>query len=311
MEVHPFRFGLQVATAPSRAALAERARRAEGLGFSVLHLADHLDEVLPPLPGLVTVAEATTTLRVGTLVVNSDLRHPVVLAREAAAVDLLSDGRLELGLGAGHAEPEYRSAGVPFDRAPVRIARLGEALTIVKGLLAGEEVTFSGRYHRVTGHRVHPLPVQRPRPPVLVGGGGRLVLALAAREADIVGFTGLGAAADAGGHHRVPSGFSPASVDGQVAAVRAAAGDRAGDIELHALVQAVAVTDDRGAAVGRLGRHFPTLTPTDLEATPYLLVGSVDGLVEALQARRERFGISYYSVRDEALAPVVARLAGT
>jgi probable F420-dependent oxidoreductase len=187
MAVPPFRFGLQLITADSRAALVDRARRAEDLGFDVVQTADHLDEVLPPLLTLATVAGATTTLRLGTLVVNNDLRHPVVLAREAAALDLLSDGRLELGVGAGHSEPEYRSAGLPFDRPGVRIARLGESLTLLDGLLRGDEVTLAGDHYAVTGARVHPRPVQGPRPPLLVGGGGPRLLALAARTADVVG----------------------------------------------------------------------------------------------------------------------------
>ncbi len=156
---------------------------------------------MPPIPALVAAANATTTLRLGTLVPNNDWRHPVVLAREAAALDLLSDGRFELGLGAGHSGPEYRSAGVDFDPAATRVARLGEAVTIVKGLLAGDEVTFAGEHYRVEAHRVHPRPVQGPRPPVLIGGNGRALLHLAAREADIVGLSGTGRTKADGQHH--------------------------------------------------------------------------------------------------------------
>jgi probable F420-dependent oxidoreductase len=309
--VPPFRFGLQVVTAASRTALVERARRAEDLGFSVLQTADHLDEVLPPLVTLATVAEATSRLRVGTLVLNNDLRHPVVLAREAAAVDLLSDGRLELGIGAGHSEPEYRSAGLPFDRPGVRIERLAESLALLDGLLSGQEVTTAGRHYTVTAARVFPRPVQQPRPPILVGGGGRKVLALAARRADVVGLTGTGPTR-ADGRHHVPTGWPPAAVDAQVASVRseAAAAGRATP-ELHALVQVVDVTDDRRGALERLQRHLPELTLADLEGTPYLLVGSPTAMAEQLQATRERWGISFVTVRDEALAPVIAELAGT
>jgi probable F420-dependent oxidoreductase len=311
MTMAPFRFGLQVVTADSRAALVERARVAEDLGFDIVQTADHLDEVLPPLVTLAAVASATTTLRVGTLVLNNDLRHPVVLAREAAAVDLLSDGRLELGIGAGHSEPEYRSAGLRFDRPGVRIDRLAEALAVLDGLLRGEEVTHAGTHYTVTGARVFPRPVQDPRPPLLVGGGGPRLLGLAARTADVVGLTGTGPTREDGRNH-VPSHWSPASVDAQVGHVRAeAAGAGRLAPELHALVQVVNITDDRRGALQAVHRHLPELTREDLEGTPYLLVGSVDSMVEQLQAARERWGISYVSVRDEALAPVVARLAGT
>jgi probable F420-dependent oxidoreductase len=307
-----FRFGLQVFTADSRAALVERARRAEDLGFDIVHTADHLDELLPPLVTLATVAAATTTLRVGTLVLNNDLRHPVVLAREAAAVDLLSDGRLELGLGAGHSEPEYRSAGLPFDRPSVRIERLAESLAILDGLLRGDEVTLTGAHYTVAGARVFPRPVQIPRPPLLVGGGGRRTLALAARTADVVGLTGTGPTR-ADGRNHVPSHWAPAAVDAQVAHVRgeAAAAGRPRP-EIHALVQVVTITDDRRAALETIRPHVPELSLEDLEGTPYLLVGSVDAIVEQLQAARERWGVTYATVRDEdAMAPVIARLAGT
>ena len=307
-----FRFGLQLLTADSRAALVERARRAEDLGFDIVQTADHLDELLPPLVTLATVAEATTTLRVGTLVLNNDLRHPVVLAREAAAVDLLSDGRLELGMGAGHSEPEYRSAGIPFDRPATRVERLAESLALLDGLLRGDEVTAAGTHYTVTGARVFPRPVQRPRPRLLVGGGSRRVLALAARAADVVGLTGTGPTRPDGRQH-VPSHWAPAAVDEQVAHVRAeaAAVGRAAP-ELHALVQVVDVTDDRRGALEAIQRHVPEVTVEDLEGTPYLLVGSVDAIVEQLQAARERWGISYATVRDEeAMAPVIAELAGT
>jgi probable F420-dependent oxidoreductase len=312
MTVAPFRFGLQVVTAGSRGALVERARRVEDLGFEVLQTADHLDEVLPPLVTLATVAEATTTLRVGTLVLNNDLRHPVVLAREAAAVDLLSEGRLELGIGAGHSEPEYRSAGLRFDPPGVRIDRLAESLHLLDGLLRGEEVTSAGPHYAVTAARAFPRPVQDPRPPLLVGGGGRRLLALAARTADVVGLTGTGPTR-ADGRDHVPSHWAPSAVDAQVAHVRAeaAAAGRPAAPELHALVQVVTVTGDRRRALEAVQRHLPELTLEDLEGTPYLLVGTVDAMVEQLQAARERWGISYVTVRDEALAPAVARLAGT
>jgi probable F420-dependent oxidoreductase len=189
--MQPFRFGVNVRSAKSRAEWQETARKIEGLGYGTLTLPDHLTELIAPMAALVSAAEVTTTLRVGTNVLNNDLRHPVLVAREAAAVDLLTDGRLQLGLGAGSIQAEYEQAGLCFDRGRTRVERLAEAVTIIKGLLKGEEVTFAGRHYRVTGHTIGPLPVQRPHPPILIGGNGPKLLALAAREADIVGLSGL------------------------------------------------------------------------------------------------------------------------
>jgi probable F420-dependent oxidoreductase len=265
------------------------------------------------MAALVSAAAATTRLRVGTFVLNNDLRHPVLVAREAATVDLLSDGRLELGLGAGHTKAEYDQAGLGFDPAGVRIARLAEALTVITGLLGGERVTLAGQHYRVTDHAIYPPPppVQRPRPPILVGGQGRALLTLAARMADIVGLTGI--IFREGGLRPDVSGFRPAAVEERVRLVRAAAGDRSARLELNALVQRVVVTDDaRGAAV-ELASRWAQLSPDEILESPFVLIGTVDQLVERLQARRARWGISYYVVFEPALdafAPVVARLAG-
>jgi probable F420-dependent oxidoreductase len=308
-----FRFGVSVAAASTRAAWVARARGVEARGFDALQVPDHpVPQALPPLVSLAAAAEATAGLRLGTLVVNNDLRHPVVLAREAAAVDVLSDGRLELGLGAGHARPEYEEVGLRFDPPRTRVERLDEALAIVSALLAGEQVTVTGRHYRVTGHRAWPVPVQRPRPPLLVGGNGRALLTVAARRADIVGFTGTGRTKPDGQHHE-PSGFPPGAVADRVALVQDAAGERAGDLELHALVQAVVVTLDRRAAAERLRHRLPELTTDEILATPYLLLGTADQLVEQLVAHREQFGFSYWTVFEgamEAFTPVVERLRG-
>jgi probable F420-dependent oxidoreductase len=170
--MQPFRFGVNARRAKSRAEWQETARKIEGLGYTTLTLPDHLTDMIAPMPALVSAAEATTTLRVGTNVLNNDLRHPVLVAREAAAVDLLTDGRLQLGLGAGSIQAEYEQAGLGFDRGRTRVERLAEAVTIMKGLLKGEKITFAGRHYHVTGHAIAPLPVQRPHPPILIGGNG-------------------------------------------------------------------------------------------------------------------------------------------
>src|SRR6266849_5623065 len=176
----PFRIGVNVLSAGSRAEWADKARKLEDLGYYALTVPDHLADLLAPLPALVSAAAATTSLRVGTNVLNNDFRHPVLVAREAATVDLLTDGRLQLGLGAGHMQSEYDQAGLRFDAGGIRVERLAEAVTIIKGLLTGAPVTFAGRHYQVTDHQIHPLPVQRPHPPLLIGGNGRRLLTLAA-----------------------------------------------------------------------------------------------------------------------------------
>ena len=310
--MRPFRFGVNMWSGGSRAAWTDNARKAEGLGYSVLTVPDHLSDFLAPIPALAAAAHATKDLRVGTMVLNNDLRHPVLVAREAATLDLLSDGRLELGLGAGHMKSEYDQAGLSFDPGGTRVERLTEAVVIVKGLLAGEPFTFSGRHYRVAGHRVHPLPVQRPYPPIVVGGNAPRLLALAGREADIVGLTGI--AFRQGGTQPDVSAWKPATVDERLAVVRHSAGERYEHLELNALVQRVVVTDDRRRAAQELARRWPSLSPEDLLGSPYLLIGTVNQMVEDLRARRERWGISYYTTFEpylDALAPVVNRLAGT
>lgn len=302
---------MSVRNAGSRLEWAERARKLEDLGYSTLTVPDHLAEVIAPMSALASAAEATRHLRVGTLVLNNDLRHPVLVAREAATVDLLSGGRFELGLGAGYMKSEYDQAGLRFDRGATRVERLAEAVVLVKRLLCGEEVSFPGRHYRVSRHIIHPRPVQRPHPPIAIGGNGWRLLALAAQEADIVGLTGI--TFRRGGTDVDVSGWRPGSVDERVRAVRAAAGDRYEQLELNALVQRVIVTNDRRHAAEEFAQRWPALDADELLETPFLLLGTVDQLVDDLQARRERWGISYYVIFEpsvDAFAPIVARLAG-
>src|SRR5882724_1575037 len=307
----PFRFGVNVSSAGSRAEWTDKARKAEQVGYSVFTVPDHLAGIFAPMPALMSAAAATKRLRVGTNVLNNDFRHPVLVAREAATADLLTDGRLQLGLGAGHMKSEYDDAGLHFDAGGARVERLAEAVPIVKGLLKGEEVTFGGRYYRVNGHKIHPLPVQRPHPPILIGGNGRQLLTLAAKEADIVGLSGI--TFRHGGAERDLSGWRTAGVDQRVQLVREAAGDRYELLELNALVQTVVVTDNRRQAAEELARRWPQLSPAEILESPYALIGTVDQQVEDLQARRERWGISYWVIFEpymETVAPVVAKLAG-
>ena len=307
----PFQFGVNVWGAQSRAEWMRKARRVEELGYSTLTVPDHLGQFFSPMPALVAAAEATTRLRVGTNVLNNDLRHPVLVAREAATVDRLTDGRLQLGLGAGHTKSEYDEAGLRYDAGGTRVERLAEAVTIIKALLEGGPVTFVRRHYRVTEHTGHPAPVQQPHPPLLIGGNGPRLLALAAREADIVGLSGI--TFRGGGTKADVSGWTPTGVDERMRLVREAAGTRFDHLEVSALVQRVVVTQERRRAAEELVTRWTPLTPDELLQSPYVLVGTVEEIVQDLQARRARWGISYYVTFEpymEVLAPVVARLAG-
>lgn len=296
-----------MATAGSAAEWQARARQAEELGYSTLLIPDHLADCLSPWTALAAAAAATERLRVGTLVLNNDFRHPVLVAREAATLDLLSGGRLELGLGAGHMRRrEYDEAGIGFDSAGVRVDRLGESLSIVKSLLAGDEVNYDGSHYQVRRHTLWPRPARRP--PIVVGGNGDRLLALAAREADIVGLVGF--SLRRGGTARDASAFTAGGIEAKLAVVRESAGDRLPEIELNALVQRVVVTDDRRAAAEELPMRG-LLTADEILDSPFLLIGTHDEMADALIRRRERYGISYWVVFEpaiEALAPVVRRL---
>lgn len=308
----PFRFSLQAVEAGSRREWHDLVRRVDDAGFDMIVTADHLGGCLSPLLPLATAAEVSDRLRLGVMVLNNDFHHPSLLARSAATLDLLSDGRVELGLGAGHAKPEYERAGLAFDPPGVRVGRLEESVVLLRRLLDGETVTFTGAHHRLVEERCDPAPVQA-RVPLLVGGGGRRVHRIAARHADAVGFTGLGRTLEDGQRHD-PIGFRADQVDRDVAAVRAAAAPRSSPLELQVLVQAVVVTDDaHGVAAQISTTRLPSLGPDDLLATPYLLIGSAPTLVDRLVEQRERWGFSHYTVRPDALGqlePVVAALAG-
>jgi probable F420-dependent oxidoreductase len=252
-------------------------------------------------------AAATTSLRVGTLVLDNDFRHPALTALEAATLDVLTGGRLELGIGAGWMLEDYSSSGIPFDPPGVRVDRLEESLRIIKPLLRGESITFRGTYYQVTDLQGSPAPVQQPSPPIFLGAGGKRMLALAAREADIVGIAPP--ALPQGG---IDLDIAAASVERQVNYLRERAGDRINAIELHMLNQYLDVTDHpRDSAEEKANEWgLPTETIAD---SPHMLIGSVESIVETLLERRERFGFSYIAVRPpvmEAFAPVVHQLHG-
>jgi probable F420-dependent oxidoreductase len=310
--LRPFRFGVISLEAASGSAWIEFARRAEALGYDILLVGDHFGGLPAVGPALAVAASVTTTLRIGTLVWQNDLRHPALVAQEAATLDLLSDGRFECGIGAGGSRPpDYAWTGIPFDSPGVRVSRLEESLTIIRGLFGDEPVTFKGEHYTITEYNGLPKPVQRPHPPIFIGGGGPRMLALAAREADIVGL--IPPMLAAGGQFRTEQSTSDA-VAAQIDRLRRAAGDRFPDLELNILLQRLIVTDDARQASEQMSREWTPLTPEQILDTPSLLIGTIDAIVEQVRERRERLGISYTIVFDwamEAFAPVVAQLAGS
>lgn len=312
--VRPFRFGIAVSeSAPSRDEWMTLVRKTEDLGYAIFQVADHYVNEYLPIAALMSAADASSTLRVGSFVFDNDFRHPVQLAKEVAALDLLSGGRFELGIGAGWHQPEYDQVGLPFERAGLRIARLEEAVSIIKHFFTQEWVTFAGVHYTVTNLQAFPKPAQRPHPPLFIGGGGKKVLTLAGREADIVGF--LPRSNDDGSYDA--SERTETALAQKVGWVREAAGERFSALELHQLIRAVIITEDRQQAAEKRAHEQPAgmrVTAEEILANPYLLIGTVEDVVETLQRRRERLGISYLTVFSEqmdAFAPVVARLVGT
>lgn len=319
--VRPFRFGIKVATdpgdIPSREAWITLARKAEDLGYATFCIADHVVNEYLPIAALMCVADATSTLRIGSCVFDNNYRHPVLLAKEVAALDVLSAGRFELGLGAGSLRVDYDQSGLPFDPPGVRIQRLAESVSLLKQFFTQDSVTFAGEYYRVTDLAGSPKPAQRPHPPIFIGGGGKKLLTLAAREADIIGVEARlkndqGAAA--------PGERTEAALAQKVALLREVAGERFGAIELNYGFGfgGVIVTDNRQRAAEQRARERAamgmSITAEEILANPYLLIGTVEQMVETLQRRREQLGFSYLQVffQDiDAFAPVVARLAGT
>ena len=304
----PFRFTAQCRGAASGIEWRAKAIRIEALGFDALAVADHFGHGLGAVAALAAAAAATTTLRVRTYVAANDFRHPVVFAKEAATIDLLSDGRLDLGLGAGWMRGEYEAAGLPFDPPAVRVARLEESIRLVKLLCADGPATFSGEHYDVTDLALAPKPVQCPHPPLLVGGGRR-VLEVAARHADTVGLAPT--ARDDGTLD--PASIGAARTERKLRWLREAAGPRFHALELDVFVYAIMVTDDAPATADRLAADFALPGP-DVLASPHALIGTPDGIVATLQERRERYGISSVTVGEDlvdAIAPIVARLAGT
>jgi probable F420-dependent oxidoreductase len=306
----PFRFGIQCKGPADAAGWAAHARKVEDLGWSLLTVADHFDEGLAPIPAAVAAAGATTTLVVGTMVLANDYRHPVVVAKVAATADVLTGGRFELGLGAGWTTADYEQAGFRLDRPGIRIARLAEALDVVRGLWAPGPLDFAGAHYRVAGLDGLPKPASPAGPRLVVGGGGEKLLRLAAAKADVIAIN-VNLAAGVIDERAFPDGV-PDATDRKLGWIREAAGERFAALELQSRIHLAMVTDDRDGVLDELAPAFG-LTPAEAAQTPHALIGTVDQICDQLVERRERWGISYVTLSADqldAFAPVVARLAG-
>ena len=299
------------AKARSSVEWAETARKAESLGYSALLMPDHFGDQLSPVPALATAATVTASLRIGTLVFANDFRHPAVLAKETATLDLLSDGRLEVGVGAGWMTEDYTWTGIANDRAGLRIDRMIESIAVLRGLWGDDAFSIEGEHYTITGMNGLPKPAQAGGPPIIVGGGAKRVLSTAARLADIVGVNpnvGEGKV----GPEAIAS-MSADATDEKLGWVRDAAGDRFDDIEISILKFVTIVTDDRDVVAVKVGGVMGMDAGT-LLASPHTMVGSAEQIADELVEQRERWQGSYVTVQSDALeafAPVVAVLAGT
>lgn len=317
----PFRFSWQAYDADSAADWRGKAQRAEALGFSAFQLADHYlgpgpaadashpPQVLAAVPAMAMAAEATSTLKIGCRVFCCSYRPAAVLVKEAMTIDFLSEGRLELGLGAGWIEGEYDALGIPYDDIGRRIDRLEETIQIAKAHRAGGQMNFEGEQARAVGFEGSPRPVGKV--PIMIGGGSPRVLRLGGREADIVSinFNNKAGKMDAG---NVASLNTADGTHKKIGWIKEGAGDRFDDIEIEIGVYFASVTDNQTEAAEALGRELG-MSADDVLSFPHALIGSIDYMCEELERRRELYGFSYVSILDrcsDGFAPVVARLAG-
>ena len=305
----PFRFGVQGRTTGPRDEWLAMIHRVEVLGYTSYLALDHFVRGLDPAASLMAAAMASDSLRIGSFVFDNDFRHPASLAKAAASLDVLSGGRLELGIGAGWLKEEYDQTGIPFDPAGVRITRMIEAVRLIKHIFTEQHpISFQGEHYTVTDLICPPRPVQKPHPPFIIGGGSKRILTVAGREADIVGIT---TRARADGSKDLADNTAEATAR-KIEWVRQAAGDRFDEIELNMIVSDVHGTHNRQAVAEQIASQHGT-TPDEVLASPQILIGSADEMAEQLQERRDRYGFSYIVVTEfnmEALAPVVAKLAG-
>jgi probable F420-dependent oxidoreductase len=315
--MHPFRFGVVLESVRDGCTLRETVRRAESAGYATVLIRDHFaaepfGPQLAPLTALATVVAHSTSLRLGTLVIDNDFRHPAVLAKEIATLDLFSGGRVELGLGAGWLAAEYQQTGIPFDSPGTRIARLEESIAILKGLLSGKPVTFHGEHYQVANLENFPKPVQDPHSPLLLGGGAKRMLSLAGREADIISV--LSTSMASGVQIDTIAERSSAHLAEKVAWIRDAAGDRFASIELSLFPNIIIIEDHIAGARQFAAARGWNISPETVLDMPAVLIGSPDMIAEKLLAQRQSLGFSYFVVSDtdlETAAPIVAQLTGT
>jgi probable F420-dependent oxidoreductase len=310
------RFGMLCEEMGTREAWFAKARRVEELGYSTLLLRDHFlpgpfGDQFAPISALMAAAMTTQRLRIGSMVFDNDYRHPVLLGKEVATLDLLSGGRFEFGLGAGWMESEYEQAGLPFESPGTRIERLQEALCIFKGLFADAAVTFTGKHYAISGIDSFPRPLQRPHPPILIGAGGRRMLELAAREADIVGIMpGPLTAGDPVVND--PAAYTVQRFEQKIAWLRQAARERFTRLELSLIINPVFTTNRRvGAEQVARSRGWSTISLEEILEMPAIFIGSMEEVAAQLLELRERYAISYFMTTDrnmEACAPLVSRL---
>lgn len=303
------RFGVEMMGPFDGRTWAESARELEDLGYSTLFVPDHLDEGYGPITAMATAAAATTTLKVAPAVFAADFRNPAILARELASIDQLSEGRLEIGIGAGYQVNDYRGSGIPMDPPGTRVDRLIEHVTVLRGLFADGPFTFHGTHYQITGLDGSPKPYRPGGPPVMVAGGGRRLLTFAGAHADIVGVNSS-IPTSAQRASSAPDAL-PASIDQKLSWVREAAGERFERLEIHAWLRYSWCTEDAQSAATKLASTFGA-SPDDVLASPIVLLGSVSEIVERLHERRDRWGYSYYTLQQpyaREFAPVLARLA--
>jgi probable F420-dependent oxidoreductase len=319
----PFRFGLQAFTVNSGKEWLDIARRAEGLGYCTLFTTDHYfgpgdisDTTghrpvdIAPISAMTAAAGVTTDLRVGCRVFAVDYHNPNILAKELATIDFLTDGRLEVGLGAGWVAAEYDGLGIKMDRPGVRIERLAETVELIRAHWSGEPLDIDGHYVHASGFAGRPLPVQSP-PPIMIGGGAPRVLRTAGRLADIVSLNFNNATGTLGSASVASATLE--KTQEKIGWVREGAGDRFDELELEVAAYFGAVTDSPDEATAAMAGRFG-VTPEELAVHPHALIGTVDGICESLQRRREELGISYVTISQrnmEEFGPVVARLAGS
>ncbi|MEE2768920.1 MAG: TIGR03621 family F420-dependent LLM class oxidoreductase [Actinomycetota bacterium] len=318
-----FRFGCQAYSPNNGTEWFDTARKAEDLGYSTLHVADHyfgpgpaMEEASHPLqtvaciPAMMAAATTTESIKIGSRVICVDYHHPVVLAKELATIDLLSDGRLEAGFGAGWVASEYTAMGIPMDRPGVRIDRMVEVVEMSRSFFAGEVLDVEGEHVTAKDMQAVPSSPQKAGPRIMIGGGSARVLRTAGRLADIVSINFDNSAGKIGSH-----GIGSGTADGtaqKLAWIREGAGDRFDELEVEIGAYFTTVTDQSAATTETMAKGLG-LTTEALASHPHTLIGSIDEICEKLEQRRDELGISYVTVGVSAIedfAPVVERMTG-